>query len=134
VQIAAEHSEAISQRTWVGVKKRLLLDRIALDAADISPGYVEGSAAIVAYLADSGLAFGDWATMTTGITAYPVAVEFLVKFAFAHVLVDDIAKGSHDPGPLLTFYPQYQTSNVKRRDRLRLNPSMGALSASTAQD
>ena len=52
----------------------------------------------------------------------------------AYVLVDDIAKGSHDQGPLLTFYPQYQTANVKRRDRLRLNPSMGALSASTAQD
>jgi hypothetical protein len=34
--------------------------------------------------------------MTTGITAYPVAVKFLVKFAFAYVLVDDIAKGSHD--------------------------------------
>jgi hypothetical protein len=34
--------------------------------------------------------------MTTGITAHSVAVEFLVEFAFAHVLVDDIAKGSHD--------------------------------------
>jgi hypothetical protein len=34
--------------------------------------------------------------MTTGVTAHPAAVEFLVKLAFAHVLVDDLAKGSHD--------------------------------------
>ena len=116
------------------VKEWLLFDGVTLGAGSVSPGDKECAAPVVADLADSGLAFGDWATMTTGITAYPVAVEFLVKFAFAHVLVDDIAKGSHDQGPLLTFYPQYQTSNVKRRDRLRLNPSMGTLSASTAQD
>jgi hypothetical protein len=78
------------------VEKRLFLDRITLDAPDVSPRHVQGSAAIVAHLADSGLAFGDWATMTTGVTAHPAAVEFLVKLAFAHVLVDDLAKGSHD--------------------------------------
>jgi hypothetical protein len=30
--------------------------------------------------------------MPAGITAHPIAVELLVKLAFLHVLVDDIAE------------------------------------------
>jgi hypothetical protein len=36
------------------------------------------------------LALRDGAAVTTGKTAYPVAIKFLVEFAFADVLINDI--------------------------------------------
>ena len=41
VQIAAEHAEAVRERAGVRVEERLLLDRIALHAADVSPRHAQ---------------------------------------------------------------------------------------------
>jgi hypothetical protein len=75
------------------MEKRLLLDGIALHAADISPWHVQFSTLVIADLAHTRLPFGNWATMTTGEAADAVPLNRLVEVAFAHVLVQDISKG-----------------------------------------
>ena len=42
VQVAAEHAEAVGERARMRVEERLLLDRIALHAADVAPGHAAG--------------------------------------------------------------------------------------------
>ena len=44
VEIAAEHAEAVGQRAGIDVEERLLLDGIALHAADVAPRDVQPSA------------------------------------------------------------------------------------------
>ncbi len=93
MQVAAEHSEAISQRAGISVKERLLLDGIALDAADIAPGYIQGAALVVADFANAGLPLGNRAAMSAGEAAHAIAVELFVQLALADVFVDDVAEG-----------------------------------------
>jgi hypothetical protein len=50
-----------------------------LHAGGITPGHIKRAAAVVADLANAGLAIGNWATVTAGKTADAVVVEFLVK-------------------------------------------------------
>src|SRR5438034_193015 len=44
VEIAAEHPEAVRERARVRVEERLLLDRIALHAADVAPRHLQPAA------------------------------------------------------------------------------------------
>lgn len=75
------------------MEERLLLNGVALHAADVSPWHVELAATIEADFADSGLAFGNGTTVTAGKTAYAVALDRLVEHAFADVLIEDFAEG-----------------------------------------
>src|SRR5579872_3012647 len=95
MQIASQHSEAVGQRARVGVKERLLLDGITLHAADVSPRYIQRAAAVVPHFANAGLSLRDGAAMPACVTADAVAIKFLVKIAFAHLLVDNFAQCSH---------------------------------------
>src|SRR6185312_5592916 len=92
MQIAAEHPKAVSECPWIGVEERLFLDGIALHTADISPRYIERSAFVEAYLADSRLAVSDGATVTTRITADTIAVQLFVEIAFADLLIENFAQ------------------------------------------
>jgi len=96
VEIASQHAEAVSQRARVSVEEGLFLDGIALYTANIAPRHIQRTAAVVAHLADAGLAVGDRATMAAGITADTVAVELFVQLSFADVLVNDVAEGRHN--------------------------------------
>ena len=69
MEIAAEHADAVSQRARIDVKKRLLLDRIALHAADIAPRDVQPSALVEANFAHAHRAVGDRTLMAAGMTA-----------------------------------------------------------------
>jgi hypothetical protein len=95
MQITAEHSEAVSQRTWISMEEWLFLYRVALDRAYIAPGYIKGSTAVVTNFADSGLAIWDLATMSAGKTSHPVAVELFVQFALANIFINDFAQRVH---------------------------------------
>ena len=53
------------------VEERLLLDRIALHAADVAPRHVELAVAIEAHLADAERAVGDRALVAAGVAAEP---------------------------------------------------------------
>jgi hypothetical protein len=69
VQIAAEHAEAVGERARVGVKERLLLDRIALDAAHIAPWDAQPSALVEPHLADAMRAIRDRALVPAGMAS-----------------------------------------------------------------
>jgi hypothetical protein len=81
----------------MGVEERLFFDGIALCAGGVSPGNVEGAAAVVADFADAGLAFGDGAAVSAGKTADAVIVEFFVEggVGLADFLIEDMAEGGH---------------------------------------
>ena len=57
------------------VEEGLLLNRIALHAADVTPWNVKLSALVKAYLADACLAFGNRAFVSAGVAAQPVAFQ-----------------------------------------------------------
>ena len=77
MQIAAEHAEAVGERARVGVEERLLLDRIALHAADVAPRHAQRAAVVEPHLAHAHRAVGDRALMTAGMTAQTIALERL---------------------------------------------------------
>src|SRR5258708_11787449 len=98
-QVRAKHSEAVRQCSGICLEERFFFDRVALHYTGVAPGNVQGPASVVANLADARLALRDGAAVTTGKTADPVAVKFLVEFALVDVLVDDIPQRRHTPQP-----------------------------------
>jgi len=64
------------------VKEGLLLDRIALDAADITPGHQESSAAIEPHLADADCALGQGTAVAAGVAAKSTVGQTFVQIAF----------------------------------------------------
>ena len=83
VQIAAEHAEAVRERAGVGVEERLLLDRIALHAADVAPRHAQRSALVEAHLADADRAVGQRTAMAAGEAAQPAVRQDVVQLALA---------------------------------------------------
>src|SRR5437764_13887083 len=75
MQVAAQHSKTVSQRSRPGVEEWLFFDRIALHAAHISPGDIERSTPVIADLAHPRLPVGNGAAVPTRIAAYPVAIQ-----------------------------------------------------------
>ena len=59
MQVAPEHAEAVGERARIGVEERLLLDGIALHAADVAPWHAERAATVEADLAHAHRAVGD---------------------------------------------------------------------------
>ena len=80
------------------MKEGLLLNGVALHAADISPGDVEFPAAIETHLAHAGLPFRNRTTVTAGIAAKPIAIQRLPKLGrgFLDALIEDFSQGSHN--------------------------------------
>jgi hypothetical protein len=78
------------------MKEGLLLNRIALYPAGISPRNQQYSATIKTNLANSWLSIRDRAAVTAGETPDTIAIKLLVQVAFANILVNDFAKGRHE--------------------------------------
>jgi hypothetical protein len=96
------------------VEERLFFDRVALHYTGVAPGNVQSPASVVANLADARLALRDRAAVTTGETAYPVAIKFLVEFALADILVNDIPQRRHTPQPKSGYFQTPFYSKVYR--------------------
>src|SRR5258708_38506706 len=79
----------------MSMEEGLFLYRVALDAAGIAPGHIQGAAPVVANLADPRLAGRDLATVPAGKTPHPVAVELFVPFALANVFMNDFVQRTH---------------------------------------
>jgi hypothetical protein len=79
------------------VEERFFLNRIALGAGCVSPGNIEGAAAVIANLANAGLAVGDGTAMAAGEATHAVVVELFVKtgISLANVFVENAAEGGH---------------------------------------
>jgi hypothetical protein len=75
------------------MEKRFLLDGIALHSAHVAPGHIERSILVVADLANTGLSLSNRATMPAGEAADAIALNRLVEFAFAYLLIEDFAEG-----------------------------------------
>src|SRR6267142_5175794 len=104
MQVAPQHSEAIGQRSGMGVEEGLLLDRVTLHAAHVSPGDVQGAPAVEPYLAYSGLAVRNRAAVSAGVTAHPATlVDFLVELpgALAYPLVQHVLERGHGLVPTI---------------------------------
>ncbi len=120
MQVTAKHSEAVGQCPRIGMEEGFLFYGVALHTADIAPGNVQGSATVVANLANSGLAIRDRTAVPTGKTAHPVTVKFLVKLALADVLVDDIPQGRHILSPKSAdFHPSILLKLYRKRPTCR---------------
>jgi hypothetical protein len=93
MQIAAQHSEAVSKGSGISMEEGLLLDGVALHSADVTPRDIERAAAVEPDLADARLTFGDRATMPAGVAANAVAIEFLdeVGIGLSNALIQDVA-------------------------------------------
>ena len=87
VEIAAEHAEAVGECSGIGVEEGLLLDGVALHAADVSPGDIEGAVAIETNFADARLTFGDRAAVSASETAHTVPIELFVQVTFPDAVV-----------------------------------------------
>jgi hypothetical protein len=92
VQVASQHAEAVGERAGISMEEWLLLNRVALHSADIAPRHVKLPALVVANLANTGLTFGNGATVSAGKAADSIAFDFLVQLAFADVLIKDFAQ------------------------------------------
>src|SRR5436309_10202343 len=81
------------------MEKGFLLYWVTLDGANIFPGHIKCSTLVVSYFTYPGVAVWDGAAMPTGITAYPVAVEFFVEISLSNLFRNDIVQGSHCCSP-----------------------------------
>ena len=81
MEIAAKHAKAVCQRAWTGVEERLLLDRIALHAADVAPRDVQRAAAVESDFADAMCAVGQRTRVPAGDAADAPVVERLDELA-----------------------------------------------------
>jgi hypothetical protein len=66
------------------------LDRIALRAGDVTPGYKESAALIVTDLANPDLPLRDSAAMPARVTAHETALELLVKLTLSDGFLQDL--------------------------------------------
>src|SRR5207245_9927270 len=108
----------------------LRLDGIAMDAANIAPGYSQGAALVVADFANAGLPLGNRSAMSAGEAAHAIAVELFVQLAFADVFVDDVAEGGQrDLGKTVIYsvnlYPASQKLQCQAGAGSRTVPSCG---------
>src|SRR6266568_6002540 len=103
MQIAPQHAEAVSQGSGISVKKRFLLDGIALHAANIAPRNIKLATLVVANFADSRLAFCNWTAMSAGEAANAISLDLLVQLAFTDVPIQNITE-RRQLKPLYLFY------------------------------
>ena len=83
VEIASEHAKTVSERSGVRVKEGLLLDRIALHAADITPWHEKATALVEPDLANANRAVGQRTAVAAGVAAKSTVGQTLVQRAFA---------------------------------------------------
>ena len=105
MQVAAQHAETERQRAGPHVEKRLLLDGVALDAADVAPGDVESPAAVEAHLANARLSLQNGTLVAAGIAPDAGAIQRLPQHAFLDMLGQDFSLGGHPSSPLPIIPP-----------------------------
>ncbi len=71
------------------MKKRLLLDGIALHPTNIAPRNIKLATLVVADFADSRLAFCNWTAMSAGEAANAISLDLLVQLAFTDVPITE---------------------------------------------
>src|SRR6266498_3273487 len=116
MQIATEHPEAVRQGAGMRMKERLLLDRIALDAADITPRHLEPSTLVEAHLAHADRAVGQGAAMPARVAAQPAVGKRLVQLTVARLARQDLSQGRHRTSLLYSAPPSLPATSVPPGD------------------
>jgi hypothetical protein len=81
MKIAAEHAEAVGQRSRVNVEEGLLFDGIALDASHVPPRHAEAAPFVEPNLAHPDCAFGQRAAVAARIAAQAAVIEHGAQLA-----------------------------------------------------
>ena len=77
------------------MEERLFLDRIALDAADVSPRNAKTSGFVEPHLADADGAVGQRTAVAARVAAQAAVGENIVQLAFARFVRQDASKSRH---------------------------------------
>jgi hypothetical protein len=96
VQIATQHPEAVGKRARVRMKERLLFDRIALHAADVSPRNAQRSAFVEADLAHPDSAVRQGTAVAARVAAQTAVREHVVQRPFPCFVRQDVGQCRHD--------------------------------------
>ena len=91
VQIATQHAEAVRQRAGMRVEERLLLDGIALHAADVAPRHAQASAVVETHLADADGPVRQRTAMAARVTAEAAIGKPVVQLALARRLREQLS-------------------------------------------
>src|SRR5438270_14070946 len=113
MKIATQHSEAIGKRPRIGVKEGLLLDRVALHAAYVSPRHVQCPGLVVADFTHPRLALWNRTAVSAGVTTHAPAVNLLVEVSLADVLIQDVTKGTSHGNLYYYFRPRWRKGQEK---------------------
>ena len=82
MEIAAEHPKAHCQRARQSVKKRLLLNGVELQRADVAMRHEQLSASIGPHAANAIESFEDDAAVAACKAAEPTILELFIQLAF----------------------------------------------------
>src|SRR5436853_4828328 len=92
----------------MGVEKRLLLDRIALHAAYVSPRHQQAPAFVEAHLADANRALGERTAVPAGVAAKSPVGQRFVELAHARLAREHLSQGGH-------LYQLYRVPGLEAR-------------------
>ena len=93
MEIATQHSKAVSQGTGKGGEEGLFLNWITLYPSHITPGNQQFSIAIESHPAHSEVAVWDRTTMSAGKATQPISVQLLVEFTFPNSGLKNVLQG-----------------------------------------
>ena len=77
------------------VEERLLLDRIALHAADVAPRHQQPAALVEAHLADADRALGQRTAVAARVAAQPAVGQRVVQLALARLAREHLSQCGH---------------------------------------
>src|SRR6266498_6124999 len=113
MQIAPQHAKAVGQGPGVRMKKRLLLDGIALHPTNIAPRNIQLATLVVADFADSRLAFCNGTAMSAGEAANAISLDLLVQLAFTDVPIQNITERRQTETSVFILPPMERLSEGK---------------------
>ena len=92
VEVAAEHAEAVGERAGPGMEERLLLDRIALHAANVAVRHAEPPAVVEADLADADGTVWQRAAVSARGAAQPSVGERFDELTFVRLTREQLSQ------------------------------------------
>jgi hypothetical protein len=93
VEVASEHAEAVCERARIGVKKRLLLNRIALHAADVAPRDVQLAALVETDFTHADGTLGQRTAMAAREAPKSPVRQPFVELAFPRFAPENLGEG-----------------------------------------
>src|SRR3970282_959830 len=123
VKIAAKHAEGQRIGTRQHMEEGLLLDRVALQGADIAPRHAQGAAIVEAHLANAAASRSDQAAVAAGVALAGPVFPPPYQLPLDGVCVEDVAQRGHALTPR-ALYRGRSTSRKYNHLPLPCRPSL----------